>query len=630
MKLLLLLLPLLAGATDKPEYAVARIPEAMKANAYSVVRRHETVFTVKNPGEATERVRFVVTVLDPKGEDEAKAEVAYDKLRRVNELDGTLYDAVGKEIRKLRKSDVEDRSAVSAGSLMEDTRYRVADFHHTDFPYTVEFTYQLTTRNLMFYPRWLPHVTDRQSVENASLTVVMPPDLPLHYHELNGLAPVKTGADATGISYAWSVSGLPAHQGEPLAPAWLNVGPGVLTAPGRVEVEGYAGSISSWQDLSRFMYALNVGRDALPNAVVDRVKALTAPLPDPAAKVRAVYGFLQQTTRYVSIQLGLGGWQTFPARTVAETGYGDCKALTNYTMALLKSIGIPSHAALVRAGAGAPDVLPEFPSLQFNHVVLCVPLAKDTLWLECTDQHGKAGYAGKFTGNRHALLVTPEGGRLVATPRYAAADNGQFRRVEVTLKPAGDASAMVTTRYTGLQHDDRDQLRTQLSPDEQRRKLYEAIGLPSFDLTRFAFTPDPAGKPALTETLALEVRKWAAQSGNRLFLNPNLLTAWKYAPPPAPRTLPFVTMESFLDTDTVTVRLPEGFAPEFKPDPVRIQSKFGQYESRVEVADGTLTYLRRMEMHRATHPPADYPAYTEWCRNIAKADRGQVVLVRKE
>ena len=163
--LLLLLLPLLAGATDKPEYAVARIPEAMKANAYSVVRRHETVFTVKNPGEATERVRFVVTVLDPKGEDEAKAEVAYDKLRRVNELDGTLYDAVGKEIRKLRKSDVEDRSAVSAGSLMEDTRYRVADFHHTDFPYTVEFTYQLTTRNLMFYPRWLPHVTDRQSVE---------------------------------------------------------------------------------------------------------------------------------------------------------------------------------------------------------------------------------------------------------------------------------------------------------------------------------------------------------------------------------------------------------------------------------------------------------------------------------
>ncbi len=627
--LTLLALPSLA-ADDKPEYAASAIPAALRAGAHAVVRQHETTFTVKSAGRATERVHLAITILDESGQDHATQAVGYDKLTKVTAFEAHLYDANGQELKRLKKADIQDLSAVSEGSLFEDNRMKVGQFRYASYPFTVEFDYETSTSNLLFYPRWFPQTEKDLALERSDFRVVVPLNLPLRFRELNGVAAVKTDSSATERRYHWTVNALPASEKEALRPAYAALGPGVLTAPSAFEVDGYAGTLRSWQELGQFLYTLNKDRDDLPETLRQRLQTLTAGLTDPAAKVRKVYEFLQQNTRYISIQLGIGGWQTFPATTVAQTGYGDCKALSNYTKAMLKSIGIPSHLAVIRAGDDAPDVLPDFPAVQFNHMVLCVPLPKDTLWLECTSQNTPTGYAGGFTGNRHALLVTPEGGKLVQTPRYAALDNAQHRRVRLTLSPEGDASAEVITRYTGQQQDTRRMVKHQLGSDDQRQWLYKHIAVPSFDLTAFALQDDAERLASVTETLALTIRKCASRSGSRLFLTLNLLSVWNTIPAPTARTTEFEIDLGFVDTDTVTVKLPAGLGVEFQPDPLRIDSKFGSYEAAVRVADGTLTYTRRMLRHRATYPPADYAAYADFCRKIAKADRAQVVLVRKE
>ena len=132
------------------------------------------------------------------------------------------------------------------------------------------------------------------------------------------------------------------------------------------------------------------------------------------------YEYVQSKTRYVSIQEGIGGLQPFPASIVDKYGYGDCKALSNYTVALLQEVGVKSFYTKIRAGEGEPDLLLDFPAQQTNHVVVAIPNDKDTIWLECTSQTNPFGYTGSFTGDRYALMITEEGGKIARTPSFSA------------------------------------------------------------------------------------------------------------------------------------------------------------------------------------------------------------------
>jgi hypothetical protein len=351
---------------------------------------------------------------------------------------------------------------------------------------------------------------------------------------------------------------------------------------------------------------------------------------DKVKKIQKVYDYLQANTRYVSIQLGIGGWQPFEASLVADKGYGDCKALSNYTKAMLKTIGIDSYYALIRAGENEPDIYTDFPSRQFNHAILCVPLSKDTIWLECTSQTTPFGYMGGFTGNRHALLITPEGGKIVKTPSYTAKDNLQQRKAQVYLTAQGDATAEVISTYTGQQQDDLSQMIYAYSPEEQKKWLYKSIKIPSFEITSFAYHHTKARIPAVTEKASLAIRKCASKSGSRLFLTPNLLPAEITVPATTEnRRSPIVLSMAYIDTDTIQYHLPEGYHPEFLPEPVRHKSAFGEYTASVTIENGVITYIRTLLMNKGTFPATAYNELIEFRKKIIKADKTQIVFVNK-
>ncbi len=201
------------------------------------------------------------------------------------------------------------------------------------------------------------------------------------------------------------------------------------------------------------MYQLIKGRNILPDEIKKKVHDLTDNLKDDKEKVFGLYDFLQQNTRYVSIQLGIGGWQPFEASYVAEKKYGDCKALSNYMIALLKEAGITGKYIEIFAGESPPPFIEDFPFSQFNHVISCVPLKKDTIWLECTSQTKSAGYMGSFPGDRNAILIDETGGHLVHTPVYKVADNLQLRKVKAIADKEGNLNAEIMSTYSGLQQD---------------------------------------------------------------------------------------------------------------------------------------------------------------------------------
>ncbi len=85
--------------------------------------------------------------------------------------------------------------------------------------------------------------------------------------------------------------------------------------------------MDSWTNFGAWIISLNKGRSVLPEETKKKLHSLTDGLKTTEEKVKVVYEYMQNRTRYVSIQLGIGGFQPFEASVVDQTGYGDCSGI---------------------------------------------------------------------------------------------------------------------------------------------------------------------------------------------------------------------------------------------------------------------------------------------------------------
>ncbi|MBK7636854.1 MAG: transglutaminase domain-containing protein [Saprospiraceae bacterium] len=136
-------------------------------------------------------------------------------------------------------------------------------------------------------------------------------------------------------------------------------------------------------------------------------------------KLNRLYSYLQQNMRYVSIQLGIGGWKPMNVQQVHDFKYGDCKALSNYMKHVLNVAGIPSKYVIINAGVAENHDDTTLVRNSFNHAILAAFPDNDTVFLECTSSKTAAGYLGSFTGNRHALMIDGENSKIIKTKEYS-------------------------------------------------------------------------------------------------------------------------------------------------------------------------------------------------------------------
>jgi hypothetical protein len=300
-------------------------------------------------------------------------------------------------------------------------------------------------------------------------------------------------------------------------------------------------------------------------------------------------------------------------------------------VSILKAVGIPSNYTLIRAGEGEPDIDVAFPSSQFNHVIVAVPNQADTLWLECTSQTNPFGYLGDFTGNRHALMITDTGGKIVKTPSYSADDNTQFRTADVFVEVTGDARAKVKTTYQGIQYENGNlnQLVTH-QYDEQKTWLQSTVKIPASDVVNFKMINNKKVIPSAVVTTELNLQRFATVSGKRIFLTPNLMNKSSYVPEKLEaRRSRIILRIPFTDLDTINYHLPEGISPEFLPEPIKVNSRFGEYESSYTLDQGHLIYIRKLKMNKGEFPPESYKEFIDFYKGINKADNTKIVFMSK-
>lgn len=573
----------------------------------------------------------VVTVYNAAGDAHARAALSYDKEVKVKDIEAVVYDQLGIEIETVKKRDFKDIAAADGFSLYRDDRVLYADYEPSQYPYTMKFTYQVESSDTGVVPQWyfLPGYGVGLQQSTYKITYASENLKPIIKEQnLEGVTLNVTNDLNTTI---YEATGIPAVSGEVLSPSYYYLLPRLSVRLPNFNFKGYNGKVDNWQELGHWMQdVLLEGRDELDPATIARAQNLVKGVDDDLEKAKRIYQYVQDNTRYVSVQIGIGGLRPISAIEVDRSKYGDCKGLTNYTKALLKAVGVESYYAVVESGDTKIDMQGDFPDLlQGNHVILAIPYNDTLYWVDCTSSINPFGYLGSFTDDRTVLLVTPEGGKLVRTASYLDKENKGEIKAAIKVKEDLSMEADVDVVSKGIKYNKRQALEqeTKEHVENYYKTLWDNIN--GVNVKEYAFEND-RDHIVFTERVNFYTPNFLAKNGEGYLLPLNPLNNDTYVPPrERNRKYPFLVQRGAFEEDEIDIEFPEDFTISSLPEDVFIDSEFGNYSASVHKnTDGTLSYKRSFFLKAGSYQKEAYQKFRSFLRTVAREDDKKIILYK--
>ena len=609
------------------------VPFAMRAqvditrNAYSVVQNATTEIICESATSALQKESYTITILNEKGRDAAHFFCMCDKFRSLRKFSGEITDPTGKVIRKIKKSDLQ-MTEYSSGLTSDDYTYYY-ECNLPRYPLTIKYEWEVKCKDgLIAYPNFVPQKMYNQSVVKAAYSLRTPPNMPTRYRAINIRTDItqKTTPDGNILTEA-SIGPIAALEYEPFGASLSERIPRIYFSPEQFIFDGTQGDMSTWQSYGAWQNSLLTGRDQLAEPIKTKLRELTAHCTTPREKVQAIYNYLATTTRYVSIQLGIGGLQPIAAADVCRAGFGDCKGLSNYTRAMLNELGISSVYTAI--STDNERLLPDFSSAnQMNHVILQVPLPGDTLWLECTNPQLPFGYIHSDIAGHDALLVTPDGGKLHRLPSYPDSLNTQTTIAQITLTPTGGAKVKACETSRLFQYESMIGI-THLEPARQKDHLRSNINLVQANISDVQITEKKDAIPQIDLQYAVDTEQYGNKTGNRLFIPANIFRKGFTTPELKQRIQDVHINYGYLDTDSILLQIPEGYAIESLPKSYKAENNFGTFSSSLQVKGKEIYIVHRLLMHKGVYPKESYKDFLEFRKQIAGQYNSKIILKKE-
>ena len=613
-------------------HSALTIDPVLTENANAVVRLNEMTVELASSREMNVIHKRVVTVLNKNGNKHVNASVGYDNSLKIKHIEAYIYNAFGKQIEKLKEKDFKDVSAVSRGTMYSDSRVMYLDYTPVEYPYTVVFSYEKTTKNTAFIPFWYFLDGFLVSTEKSKYTLTYTsPKLKPVVKEKN-LEEIKLKKTSFDNSITYEITDLPAIKSESLSPSFGKIAPKLMVRTDNFHYEGYDASVKDWAGFGSWMYSsLLSDRAELPQTTQTKVQSLVKGITDPLEKAKIVYEYVQNNTRYISVQVGIGGIQPISAIEVDRVKYGDCKGLSNYTKALLETVGVTAYYTHVEAGNNKVDFEEDFADLwQGNHAILAIPYNEQYFWIDCTSQVKPFGFMGDFTDDRKVLVIKPNGGEITTTPSYLNEANYQKSTANYRLDKAGGIMGNITITTKGVQYDNRYFLEEEKT--EEIDKYYKNYwgNINNLKLTSHQFMNNKE-EVSFTEKLEVQAVNYGSKSGDRILFSPNAFNKNTYVPNRhRSRKLPFEILRGFLDEDEFVISLPAGYELEALPEGKEIENEFGTYKMSIEYKreDDTIAYRRSLLIKEGTYPKEKYKDYRTFRKQVSGIDNAQIVIIK--
>jgi transglutaminase-like putative cysteine protease len=491
-----------------------------------------------------------------------------------------------------------------------------------DYSYTVERLEPVMPGD--FFSGW--NVTTGLTTRRSRLILDVPASLEPRIRERNLGSPRQVRVTKGRRVYTWAAADLPMVELEPFA-ADSNEVHQNITIGGAVE----------WDDVVRWYNTLAADRYTLTPAIEAALTEILADATTRTDSLRAVHRWISQDFRYVSLSLGIGGYQPRTPAAVFETKSGDCKDKATFFIAIARRLGFRALPVLVSQGGGVLRGMPS--ALQFDHMIAAVEDADGYLYFDLTAGLTPFGEIPPSLQGEFGLILHGDGrGEEVTLPESERGANRNLVRIVGELSPAGlfrgryEEAASGTMQY-GLRSAFSAN-RSDKERDELQRNLAGSIitGARGDSLVIFNGR-DLSAEPRVT--LLLSDARLTRSAGTTEIMTiplPNftmdqLVTTLEAG---GERRYP-INVEAILGWHESTwefhVTLPDGWRAEL-PGSVVAESEFGSYTAEYQQEGRELRILRRMAGAKGVQPPAASGALIDWLRAISADDVPYIALER--
>lgn len=607
-------------------FPASAIPENLKKNADAVIRKDFTTIQINKIDDIKYQLYTVTTVLNKDGDSDAQVYIPYEKGNSISDVKVNIYDESGKKIKSFSKSDFGDFANNNQGTFYSDSRVMVLSYTPTQYPYTVEFSYQIGDENTVFLPDFTPFRSTKVSLEEAQMKLINKSGIELRtkiYPSVYNYTSVIESENADGKTYTYK--NVPALDDVFLLPQPVKILPKVSFALTKFNLEGKQGSINNWSDFGSWYYNSILQPVSVSNPAI-KAEVMSLNLNGTKEeKVKKLYQHMQAKTRYIFVALGIGGWQPMLPDEVQKKGYGDCKGLTNYMKTLLDEAGIPSYYSVVNSSSSPVSFDKDFPKMGGNHVILMVPTEKGNIWLENTSQQVAFNHLSYNTTARNVLSIRKEGIELIDTPDYTAEQSKEKQQLKIKINEDNSILGEGNFSYTGLQYDNNLILAT-MSPKERTeavKNMFNILHFEKIEMKNFLNDKDNA---VARYDLDFKANNYSKNAGSSIIFRAVPIYSNNIYKNEENRELPFELRQSYEDDYEVSFTIPQQYKIEEIPENVVLNSEFGTYKLSFVKNGESLKVNRTIRINKGIYPKEKYNDYVNFRKKTINIDNSKILI----
>lgn len=609
----------------------------------AVILRNEQTVTVDNEGKVTTFTRFAVRLLTKEGRRYASATEGYlTKAGKVKDLHAWLIRSNG-SIRKFGNEDTLDQMS-DPNDIYNEYRVKIIDAANESDAGSV-FGYESTSEERPLFGQDVWRFQNRLPTLSSRYTLNLPNGWSATSVTFNH---ARIDPTTSGSSYTWELQNLSPIRPEPSSPNTSSLVPIVAINYFPSDSMIKNGNVfETWTQVSRWATQLHDPQAVPDDAITAKARELTTNAKTELEKIRVIGRFVQGL-QYISIDIGVGrgnGYRPHAAPLVLSKAYGDCKDKANLMRSMLKALDITAYPVAIYLG-DPTHVRAEWASpIQFNHCIIAVKISDDTkvpsviqhptlgrlLIFDATDEHTPVGDLPNEEQDSYALIIAGDSGTLERMPSLPPETSVMAREADVSLTATGGITAIIKERSTGQEAVQERRGFKSLSTADYRTAIEGWInrGATAAKISRVdAIDESNEGRFGLNVEFSVE--QYGQLMQNRLLVFKPAIVSRRESLflTEATRQSPIVlTARSF--TEISRIKLPEGFAVDELPDPVKLDATFGSYQTSYEVKNGQLVFTRSLSQKSTTIPASEYQKVRTFYERIRAAEQAPVVLARK-